>query len=92
LPFLALVAVLVLAPTAAHAQSEGEPLVFSVTPSGIDDGGAAARERLERLVQRRDRADFRFRTICTYCGGQDRWGAATLSPQQALGGRSATSD
>jgi hypothetical protein len=91
LPFLALV-VLVLAPIAAHAQSEGEPLVFSVTPSGIDDGGAAARERLERLVQRRERADYRFRTICVYCGGRDQWGAATVNPQQALSGRAAPAD
>jgi hypothetical protein len=90
LRFLALIALVVLGPTIALA--EGEPLVFSVTPSGVDDGGAAARERLERLVQRRERADYRFRTICVYCGGRDQWGAATVNPQQALGGRSATSD
>ncbi|KAA2237046.1 hypothetical protein [Salinarimonas soli] len=90
MPLLALL--LTLASTAALAQEQGAPLVFDVTPSGIDDGGAAARDRLERLVRRREQADYRFRTICINCGGQDRWGAGTYSPFQALGGRGAVAD
>jgi hypothetical protein len=73
--------------TPALAQEAGEPLVFSVTPSGIEGDGSAARDRLEALMRRREAADYRFRSICINCGGRDRWGAASLSPQQALGGR-----
>ncbi|HYF52829.1 MAG TPA: hypothetical protein VEA41_01060 [Salinarimonas sp.] len=78
---------LLLAAGPALAQDEGEPLVFSVTPSSIDDGGAAARARIEALMRRREAADYRFRSICVACGGRDRWGAASVDPMQALGGR-----
>ncbi len=87
---LALALLLFCAP--AQAEEATEPLVFSVTPSAVEDGGSAARDRLEALMRRREAADYRFRSICVHCGGRDRWGAAALSPQQALSGRRAPAE
>jgi hypothetical protein len=76
--------VLLLAPATAWAQPE-TPLDLSVTPSGVEE--PTAQERLEALVRRRDAAEFRFRSICTRCARDDRWGGGTFSPQEALAPR-----
>jgi hypothetical protein len=49
----------------ARAQEPLPPI--TVRPSGVEDEGAAARERLERLVRRREESAYRFRHICTHC-------------------------
>ncbi len=87
-----LVLAALLALTTPAIAEEETPLVFSVTPSGVEGDAAAARERLEALVRRREAADYRFRGICVRCGGQDRWAADTVNPIQALGGRGVGSD
>ncbi|HEX8664064.1 MAG TPA: hypothetical protein VF744_08555 [Beijerinckiaceae bacterium] len=45
-----------------------EPLPpITVRPSGVEDEGAVARERQERLLRRREESAYRFRHICTHC-------------------------
>jgi hypothetical protein len=49
----------------ARAQEPLPPI--TVRPSGVEDEGAAARERLEEMVRRREESAYRFRHICTHC-------------------------
>jgi hypothetical protein len=62
-----------------------EPLPpITVCPSGIEDEDAAARERLERLVRRRDGTGYRFRHICTHCANGAEAAGTRFYPFQAL--------
>jgi hypothetical protein len=67
----------------ARAQKTALPPI-TVRPSGVEDEGAAARERLERLLRRREESAYRFRHICTFClnGGVDA--QAPFYPFRAL--------
>ena len=67
-------------PAAAQTDAPADPLTITVRPSGVEDEGATARERLERLIQRREQDAFRLRWICTHCMGQD-----VNKPRQQLG-------
>ena len=40
---------------------------ITVRPSGVEDAGAAARERVEQKVRRREESAYHFRHICTHC-------------------------
>ena len=68
---LALVVAGIVRPAAAQDVAPAEPLTITVRPSRVEDAGAAARERLERLVQRREQDAFRLRWICVHCMGRD---------------------
>ena len=70
-------------PGPARAQDSALPPI-TVRPSGVEDEGAAARERLERIVRRREESTYRFRHICSCCvAGIDAAGAS-FYPFEAL--------
>ena len=83
---LAALALLAQARGPAQAQETGSPLPpITVRPSGIEDEGAAARERQERLMRRREESLYRFRHICTHClNAQDGAATGPFHPWQAL--------
>ena len=67
----------------AQAQDTALPPI-TVRPSGVEDEGAAARERQERILRRREADAYRFRHICIHCAaGMDAAGAP-FHPLQAL--------
>ncbi|MFL5197504.1 MAG: hypothetical protein ACJ8BE_11385 [Microvirga sp.] len=70
----------------ALAQDTALPPI-TVRPSGVEDEGAAARERQERLMRRMQADEYRFRHICTHCVSGAGGAAAPFHPLQALGGR-----
>ena len=70
------------APEPARAQEPLPPI--TVRPSGIEDEGAASRERLERMVRRREESAYRFRHICTHCAAGVNAAGAPFHPLQAL--------
>jgi hypothetical protein len=75
----------------ALAQSTPLPPI-TVRPSGIEDEGAASRERQERLMRRMQADEYRFRHICTHCLGGVAAGGAPFHPLQALGGGKGRAD
>ena len=70
----------------ALAQDTALPPI-TVRPSGVEDEGATARERQERLMRRMQADEYRFRHICTHCVSGAGAAAAPFHPLQALGGR-----
>jgi hypothetical protein len=83
---LALVLALALTPAhpgPARAQDSALPPI-TVRPSGVEDEGAAARERLERIVRRREESAYRFRHICTRCAAGIDAAGAPFYPFEAL--------
>ena len=65
-------------------QPDNSPLRLRVRAPEIDPG-QATRARQDRLLQRMQDSEYRFRSICLYCGGHDRWaGTAPFDPAAAL--------
>ncbi|WP_046863292.1 hypothetical protein [Microvirga massiliensis] len=65
-------------------QPDNSPLRVRVRAPEIDPG-QEARARQERLLRRMQESEYRFRSICLYCGGRDRWaGTAPFDPAAAL--------
>jgi hypothetical protein len=64
-------------------QGTGLPPI-TVRPSGVEDEDAAARERLERLVRRREESAYRFRHICIHCVAGPAGAPAPFYPLRAL--------
>jgi hypothetical protein len=75
---------LLVAPGAWAEQSDDSPLRLRVRAPEIDPG-QEARAHQERLLRRMQDSEYRFRSICLYCGGRDRWaGTAPFDPAAAL--------
>lgn len=87
LPCLAVAAALVVSLAVAPAAA-AEPLTFTVRPSGIEDPGAAARIRQERLSRRLEESEWALRAICRRCSREiDRnVSSAPFAPLATLNG------
>lgn len=66
----------------ARAQPATDPLVLSVTPSGVEKPSNDLEALLERRMRRND---FLFRSICRGCGNSERFsGAGSFDPVGTL--------
>lgn len=65
----------------------GDSIEITVTPSGVEDQGAASRDRLERLSRRFDQTERAFRHICVLCGLRAGDPIAPFDPVATLAAR-----
>jgi hypothetical protein len=76
---------LLLAVSGASAEQPEKPALKLRVRAPDGDAGQEARIRQEQLLRRMQESEYRFCSICLYCGGHDRWaGTAPFEPAAAL--------